>query len=265
MFFLQNIIISITIGIVQGIAEFFPVSSTGHMIIFIHWLDIENKDTKILEIFVQLGSTLAVFLFFYKKMLKILRLPMKKNNKKTKNTHILFSILPTIFLGLIFYNKIKLLFHPINVMYALILGGFFLIIAEIFKPKKLKTNSINDINLVQSLIIGCFQTLCLYPGFSRSGASIAIAILLGLKRSVAINFSFIISIPLITGASILDLIKNIHNINMLYIPYFFGGFTVSFLVSFLFIKKLIKILNEVSLIFFGIYRFIIAGLIYFLK
>ncbi|AYN24443.1 undecaprenyl-diphosphate phosphatase [Buchnera aphidicola] len=265
MFFLHKIIISIFIGITQGIAEFFPISSTGHMIIFIHWLNVENKETQMLETFVQLGSTLAVFLFFYKKILKLLKLKTKKEKNKTKKIHILLSILPTIFLGIIFYNKIKLLFNYINVMYALILGGFFLIISEKFKPKKSKTNSIKDINLIQSLIIGFFQTLCLYPGFSRSGASIAISMLLGLKRSVAINFSFIISIPLIAGASILDLIKNIQNINVLNISYFLTGFIVSFLVSFIFMKKLIKILNKVSLTFFGIYRFLIAGLIYLIK
>jgi undecaprenyl-diphosphatase len=264
MFFFHKIVIPIIVGIIQGITEFFPVSSTGHMIIFIDWLDIKNKDTKILEIFVQLGSTISVFLFFYKKIIQILQLPMQKESNEKKNIHVLISILPTMFLGLIFYNKIKSLFNPTNVMYALILGGFFLIIAEKFKPKKPKTNSIKEINLVQSLIIGCFQTLCLYPGFSRSGASIAIATLLGFKRSVAVNFSFIISIPLIAGASVLDLIKNIQNVNMLNIPYLFSGFTISFIISFLLIKKFITILNKVSLTFFGIYRFLIAGIIYFI-
>lgn len=265
MFYLNKIIISIIIGLTQGLSEFFPISSTGHMIVLTHWLDVAGKDTKILEIFVQLGSTLSVSLFFCKKIIKLLRLKIKKENNKTKKIHILISILPTIFLGLFFYNKIKSLFTPMNVMYALILGGFFLIIAEIFKPKKVKINSINDINLIQSLIIGCFQTFSLYPGFSRSGSTIATGVLLGLSRSVAINFSFIISIPLIIGASLLDLIKNIQNINMTNIPYFFVGFIVSFLVSFIFIKKLIKILNKVSLSVFGIYRFLIAGLIYFTK
>jgi undecaprenyl-diphosphatase len=262
MFYFHNITTSILIAIIQGITEFFPISSTGHMIIFVHWLNIENKDTKILEIFVQLGSTLAIFLFFYKKIIKLITISVRKKNKKKKNIHFLISIFPTIFLGLIFYHKIKLLFNPVNVMYALILGGFFLIFSEIFKPKTPKTNSINDINLIQSLIIGIFQTFCLYPGFSRSGATIATGLVLGLKRSVAINYSFIISIPLTMGASVLDLIKNINNINMLNILSLFNGFTISFLVSLVCIKKLINVLNKLPLTFFGIYRFLIAGLIY---
>ncbi|CAL4318547.1 undecaprenyl-diphosphate phosphatase [Buchnera aphidicola] len=265
MFYLHNLIISIVIGTIEGITEFFPISSTGHMIIFIHWLNVENKHTKILEIFVQIGSAMAILFFFHKNIIKLLIINTKKKYNKTKNIHLIVSILPTIFLGLIFYNKIKLLFNPTNVMYALISGGIFLIIAEIFKPKKLTVNTIYDINIFQSLIIGCFQTLCLCPGFSRSGATIATGLLLGLKRSVAINFSFIISIPLTIGASCLDLIKNFHNINKLNLPYYFSGFIISFFISFISIKKLINILNKISLNFFGIYRFLIAVLIYFTK
>lgn len=265
MFYLHNLIISIIIGIIEGITEFFPISSTGHMIIFIHWLNVENKNTKILEIFVQIGSSIAILLFFYKKIIKLLTINTKKKYNTTKKIHLICSVLPTIFLGLIFYNKIKLLFNPTNVMYALVLGGIFLIIAEIFKPKKLKVNAIYDINIFQSFIIGCFQTFCLYPGFSRSGATIATGLLLGLKRSVAINFSFIISIPLTMGASFLDLIKNFYYIDKFNLPYYFSGLIISFFISLISIKKLINILNKISLNFFGVYRFVIAVLIYFTK
>lgn len=254
------IMISVIIGIIEGITEFLPISSTGHIVIISHWLGVSNNNTDILKIFVQLGSSIAILIFFLHKIINI-----TKFIQKTKNIQMIMALIPTVSLGFIFYNDIKLLFNPKNIMYALIFGGIFLIIVEIFKPKNPRINSINDINLLQSCIIGCFQTLCLYPGFSRSGATIGSAMLLGIKRSVAIDFSFIISIPLTIGASLLDLIKNINNININYIAYYLSGFFISFIISLLSIKKLIKILNQISLNIFGLYRFVLATLIYFIN
>lgn len=261
MFDIYEIIISTIIGVIEGITEFLPISSTSHIIIISHWLGISNKNTDILKIFVQFGSSIAILIFFFKKIINIL----KFKKKRTKNAHILISLIPTVSLGFIFYNHIKLLFNLKNIIYGLIFGAIFIITSEIFKPKNSKINSIYDINLLHSFIIGCFESLCLYPGFSRSGATIGSAILLGIKRSVAINFSFIISIPLTIGASILDLIKNINHININYIPYYLSGFFISLIISLFSIKKLIKMLNKISLNIFGIYRFILAGLIYFIN
>lgn len=262
---LKHIIFSIIIGITEGITEFLPVSSTGHVIIASHWLKIESDNTKILSMFMQFGSALAIFYFFYKKILTILNFKNQFKNTHTNILHILFSIIPTIFLGLVFYKKIKLLFNTHNVMYALILGGVFLIISEMLKPKKYTTSDVNNINLFQSIIIGLFQIFCLCPGVSRSGITIAIGILLGIKKSIAIEFSFIISIPLLMGASFFDIIKNINIIKVTDLPIFFFGFIISFIISTLCIKKLLKIINKTSMIFFGIYRFILASLIYFIN
>ncbi|UPT14449.1 undecaprenyl-diphosphate phosphatase [Buchnera aphidicola] len=263
MAYVYKLIISVVTGLIEGITEFLPISSTGHIIIISHWLGILNKNTDILKTFVQLGSSIAILIFFFKKIINLIT--FKKRKKRTKNIHILISLIPTASLGFIFYNDIKLLFNIKNIMYALIFGGFFLIISEIFKPKKNKTNSIDEISLFQSFIIGCFETLCLYPGFSRSGATIGSAMLLGIKRSVAINFSFIISIPLTIGASILELIKNINNMNINCIPYYLSAFFISLIISLLSINKFIKILNKFSLKIFGFYRFILAILIYFIN
>ncbi|CAL4326128.1 undecaprenyl-diphosphate phosphatase [Buchnera aphidicola] len=262
---IYTIIPSIIIGLIEGVTEFLPISSTGHMIIASHWLGIEKNNANILEIFIQLGSSSAILYFFRKKIIEMLKIKIVIKNNKTNVLHIFVSILPTIFLGVVFYQEIKLLFNCNNVIYALILGGFFLIISEIFKPKKYQTLYFNKINLFQSIIIGLFQILCLCPGFSRSGATIGAGILLGIKRSVAINFSFIISIPLLMGASFFELINNFNDIKQSDYPTFFIGFIISFIVSILCIKKLLKIINKTSLIFFAIYRFIIVGLIYFIK
>lgn len=262
---LYQVTASIIIGIIEGVTEFLPISSTAHMIIAAHWLRIENNNTKILEIFIEFGSALSILYFFRNKIIKIINFNIKINNKNTKNVHILIAILPTIFCGLMFYKKIKLLFNTNSVMYSLILGGVFLLISEIFKPKKYKICSIADISLWESTIIGLFQVFCLYPGFSRSGVTIATGILLGIKRSVAVEFSFIISIPLIMGASFFDFINNLSSVRLPDIPICFIGLITSFTFSLLCIKNLLKIINKMSLIFFGIYRFIISGLIYFIN
>ncbi|CAL4318504.1 Undecaprenyl-diphosphatase [Buchnera aphidicola (Protaphis terricola)] len=263
MFYIYQILNSIIIGLIEGISEFLPISSTGHIIIISHWIGISNKETEILKIFVQFGSSVAILIFFSKKIINLILSKNKKN--QTKKIHILISIIPTVSLGLIFYHDIKLLFTPKNITISLILGGIFLIFCELFKPKKSKTNSIYNISLFQSFIIGCFESMCLYPGFSRSGSTVGSSMLLGIKKSVAINFSFIISIPLTMGASFLDLLKNINNINIFFIPYYFISFFISLIISLFSIKKLILLFNKISLNFFGLYRFIVAGLIYFIN
>lgn len=174
-------------------------------------------------------------------------------------------MLPTVFIGLIYYKKIKLLFSINHILYSLILGSFFLFLAETYKPKIKNTIYINQITLLQSIIIGCGQVLSLYPGFSRSGSTIATGILLGIKRSLAIEFSFIISIPLIIGASFFDIMKNIKDITIIDIPIFFTGFITSFTISLFYAKKLFYIIKKTSLIIFGIYRLLLAILIYFIN
>lgn len=258
---LYQVITSIIMGIIEGITEFLPISSTGHMIIASHYLKIENNKTKILEIFIQFGSTLSTLYFFRHTIFDIIK--YTKTNIKTKNIHIILSNLPTILFGCIFYHQIKQLFYLENIIFSLILGGIFLIFSEIFQPNKHTIDHIKNISLQQAIIIGLFQMFSLYPGFSRSGSTIATAMLLGIKKSVAIEFSFIISIPLLMGASFFELLNNIENITISDIPILFIGCIISFLVSFLCIRFLLKILNKTSLIFFGIYRFIISGLIYF--
>lgn len=264
MIYINEMINSIILGIIEGIIEFFPISSTGHLIIITHYFDMGNQELNALEIFTQLGSSLGMLICFYKKIKKILKI--NKNKKKIIKHYIyalLVSIVPTIVIGLTFYTSIKLLSNVVHVIYGLLFGGFLLIFSEIFKPKKSIINSLKEINLIQSFIIGCFQVLSLYPGFSRSGSTISTGILLGLKRSVAIDFSFIISIPLILGASIFDLIKNIQNTHLIKIPYYFGAFFTSFIISLIFFKILINLLKKISLIFFAIYRILLSFLIYF--
>ncbi|ANZ22310.1 UDP pyrophosphate phosphatase [Buchnera aphidicola (Diuraphis noxia)] len=253
----------IIIGTIEGITEFLPISSTGHIIIISHWLKIDSDNTQLLSMFIQFGSALAIACFFYKNVLNILDFNNCLLNKKTKILHVFVAILPTILSGLIFYKKIKILLNINDIMYALVLGSFFLIFSELLKPKKNKISNMNNISLCQAIIIGLFQVFCLYPGISRSGVTIATGILLGIKKTVAIEFSFIISIPLLMGSALFEIIQNIDKFKETHLLILFSGFIISFIISTLFIKKLLKIINETSMIFFGIYRLILAILIYF--
>lgn len=250
------------IGITEGITEFLPISSTGHMIIIFNFLEIENHYEKMLEIFVQLGSASAIFCFFYKKILQIFNVNITTFQNNKKNIHIFLAIAPTVLMGLIFYKQIKLLYNINNIIYSLISGSVLLIICEILKPKKNTVFYIDHISILQSFIIGILQCLSLYPGFSRSGATISTGILLGLKRSVAIEFSFIVSIPLLIGASLFDFFNNINYIQISDCPIFLIGFVTSFSTALFVMSKLLKLINKTSLIFFAIYRIIIAMIVY---
>jgi len=259
---LYQIIISLFICIIESISELLPISSTGHVIILSHWFKIQNHYTKNLLIFMQLGSTLALYCFFHQKLLKILNIRSTYIQKTKKISHILCAICPTIFLGLICYNQIKTMSNIYTVMYGLIFGGIVLILSEILKPKTYTTYHIHDISLSQSIIIGLFQTVALFPGISRSGMTISGGMLSGIKKSVAIDFSFIISIPLLLGVSLFDLIKNFNIIRIVDLPICFMVCIIAFIISFVSMKKLFIILKNTSMVYFGIYRFSLALGIY---
>ncbi|QJC34531.1 undecaprenyl-diphosphatase UppP [Enterobacteriaceae endosymbiont of Donacia crassipes] len=248
----------IILSIVQSLTEFLPISSSAHVIIFSKILNIvNNKNLQIFEIIIQLGSILAIIIIFWKKIIKIIlnTIYYKNYNKKTINIfNIVISTLPVIFIGLIFYYKIIAINNIIYIIYGLFLGGMLLLISEIYKPKIYNIDNIDHISYDLNFIIGCFQCLALLPGVSRLGSTLSISLLLGIKRSVAINFCFIISIPVILSANLLELYKNYLIIDFNNFKILFIGFFISFIISLFIIKKFIYVINNISLIWFSIYR-----------
>lgn len=256
------------LGVVEGLTEFLPVSSTGHMIIVGHMLGFTGDKAETFEVIIQLGSILAVVVVFWRRLFGLIGIHLGevphegKTNGKLKLSHIILAMLPAVTLGLLFHDVIKSLFNPQSVMYALVIGGVLLITAEILKPKTPRAEGLDDITYRQAFMIGCFQCLALWPGFSRSGATISGGMLMGVNRYTASEFSFILAVPMMMGASGLDLYKSLHFLSASDIPMFAVGFITAFVVALVAIKTFLALIKRISFIPFAIYRFIVAAAVY---
>ncbi|XBC38241.1 MAG: undecaprenyl-diphosphate phosphatase [Buchnera aphidicola (Floraphis choui)] len=262
---IYHILIVIILGTIEGITEFFPISSTSHTIILSDIFQIDKNEAKFLNIFMQFGASLSILLYFKNTFIKLFDSIFKTHKKCINNYnlscyHVFLGIFPTILLGSYYYKYIQSLFNPKSILLSLIFGSILLTLSEIFK-KKIKYKNEN-INLFKSLTIGCFQCLALWPGFSRSCSTISIGVLIGLNQRTATHFSFIISVPIFFGATILDIINNIHTIQLHNLFILSVGFLSSFITSRICINKFLKIINVCSFTPFIIYRLILSIIIY---
>lgn len=266
---LHQLWVSAILGIVEGLTEFLPVSSTGHMIIVGHLLGFEGEKAETFEVVIQLGSILAVVVMFWRRLFALIGIhfgEIKHQSTGSKNltlVHILLGMIPAVVLGLLLHDQIKTLFNPRNVMYALVVGGVLLLVAEWFKPQKPKATGIDDISYSQAFMIGCFQCLALYPGFSRSGSTIAGGMLMGVSRYAASEFSFILAVPMMIGATGLDLYKSLHFLSVADFPMFAVGFVTAFIVALFAIKTFLHMIKRMSFVPFALYRFMVATALYF--
>ncbi|CEJ67428.1 Undecaprenyl-diphosphatase [Citrobacter pasteurii] len=265
---MHSLLVAAILGVVEGLTEFLPVSSTGHMIIVGHLLGFEGDTAKTFEVVIQLGSILAVVVMFWRRLFGLIGIHFGKTphegTGKGRLTlgHILLGMIPAVVLGLIFHDTIKSLFNPINVMYALVVGGVLLIAAECLKPKEPRAPGLDDMTYRQAFMIGCFQCLALWPGFSRSGATISGGMLMGVSRYAASEFSFLLAVPMMMGATALDLYKSWSFLTAADIPMFAVGFVTAFVVALVAIKTFLQLIKRISFIPFAIYRFIVAAAVY---
>lgn len=266
---LHSLLIAFILGVVEGLTEFLPVSSTGHMIIVGHWLGFADDKAKTFEVIIQLGSILAVVVMFWRRLFGLVGIHFGRkivhegrSGGHLKLSHILLAMVPAVVLGLVFHDMIKSLFEPKNVMYALVVGGFLLLAAEWLKPEQPKAEGLDDITHRQAFMIGCFQCLALWPGFSRSGATISGGMLMGVSRYAASEFSFLLAVPMMMGATVLDLYKSWHFLSLNDLPMFAVGFFTAFVVALIAIKTFLTIIKRISFVPFAIYRFIVAGIVY---
>lgn len=255
---LNEIIIAIILGIIEGLTEFLPVSSTGHLILAGHFLDFTGEKEKTFSIFIQLGAIMAVVVYYWKRVLSIL----KFNFKEGLNVlHILFAMLPAVVVGLLLHELIKeYLFSPQTVIVALAAGGVLLIYAE-KKNQRILTESLDELTYKQAFRIGLFQCLALFPGFSRAGATIAGGILSGANHKTAAEFSFLVAVPMMFAASGLDLAKSYEVISVSDIDMFMAGFFSAFVVALVAIMSFLKLLSKVKLTPFAYYRFALAAVV----
>ncbi|AEI74698.1 Undecaprenyl-diphosphatase [Candidatus Moranella endobia PCVAL] len=261
-------LIAFIMGLVEGLTEFLPISSTGHMILVGSLLGVTDEKTKTLELIIQLGAILAVLVVFWRQLCSLIGTnfsPLSPQiiigHERLSLGHILLGMIPAGVLGLVLYNHIKAIFLPQYVIYALVVGGWLLLAGEWLKPKQPQTIDINDLTYLQAFFIGCCQCLALWPGFSRSGATINGGIIIGVSRYVAWEFSFILAVPIMLGATVIDIYKSIPCIIWHDFTMFAIGFATAFLVALLAIKFFLHIIRNISFLPFVIYRFLLAAIV----
>ena len=249
-------IIAVIIGIVEGLTEFLPISSTGHMILVGSLLGFEGEKASVFEVFIQLGAILSVLIYYRKKFIAMFKSNSAKN--KLSLIHVMVGILPVMAVGYLFHTPIKeFLFSPFTVIIGLILGALLMLIAE-KKSAKVTVSDVDKMSIKQAFFVGLFQILSLWPGFSRSGSTISGGLFLGLSRTVAAEFSFIIAVPLMLVACTYDLLKVWSKLTIADFQMFTIGFVVAFAVAYLSIVWFLKFLNKSTLAAFAYYRIILA-------
>ena len=265
-----DILKSILFGIIEGITEWLPISSTGHMIILESLLDVKDSYGQAFWDFflvaIQLGAIIAVIICFFNKLWPFGK---SKDVEVKKNTwliwlKVIIACLPAAIIGLLFDDWLnEHLYNSITVSITLIIYGVFFIVLEIFNKKRsFKINDIKDMSISTALIIGFIQLLSLIPGTSRSGVTILGAMLIGCNRTVSAEFSFFLSIPVMLGASLLKGVKFFmdNSITTDQIVFLLVGMVVAFVVSMLVIKFLMRYIKKHDFKVFGAYR-IVLGII----
>lgn len=246
----MNLLQAVILGITEGITEYLPISSTGHLVLVSNLLHIFQSDfVKSFEIFIQLGAILAVVVLYWRDFLNTKLWPM-----------IIAGFLPTAVLGLIFYKFIKqyLIGNVFVTLSALFVGGLILLVIHKLKIKNQK------LDFKKAFGVGLFQSISMIPGVSRSAATIIGALLLGASKEEAVKFSFLLAVPTMAAATGLDLIKSQFTFTGSEWLLLMTGFTTAFITAILAIKFLVNFLKNHSFQAFGVYRIILAIVYYFL-
>jgi undecaprenyl-diphosphatase len=248
---------TLILGIIEGVSEFLPISSTGHLILASHLLHLKQTDFhKSFEIAIQLGAILSVVVLYWRALLANFEI-LKR---------VIMAFIPTALLGFIFYKIIKRVLLGSNtvVLCSLLIGGIFLVLFELWhREKESASEQISDISYSKSFMIGLCQAVAMIPGVSRSAATIIGGLILGIKRKTIVEFSFLLSVPTMVAATGFDLIKSGSHFSLEEFNLLMMGFITSFIVALLSIKWLIHFIKNHTFISFGIYRILIFLLFWF--
>lgn len=269
-----ELFVAFILGLVEGLTEFAPVSSTGHMII-VDDLLLHSKElftapvANTFKVVIQLGSILAVVIVFKDRFMNLLGLTKKESfgdsTGRLSLPKVIVGLIPAGITGVLFEDYIdEHLFSVETVIIGLVVGAILLIVADRLQPKNIKTNDVDQITFKQAFGVGLFQCLGLWPGFSRSGSTIAGGVLLSMSHRAASDFTFIMAVPIMLGASGISLLKNWEYFTIDALPFFAVGFVSAFVFALVFIKFFLKLINKIKLVPFAIYRIVLAGLIYFI-
>ena len=244
-------------GIVEGLTEFLPISSTGHLILAGSLLGFDDAKAKVFDIAIQTGAIFAVILVYWQKIRATLAaLPTERQAQKFA-LNVLIGFLPAVVLGLLLGKAIKAhLFTPTVVASTFIIGGFIILWAERRAPSATRVQSVDDMTPLDALKVGLVQCLAMVPGTSRSGATIIGGMLLGLSRKAATDFSFFLAIPTLIGAGVYSLYKERALLSLADVPLFATGLVFSFVSAWLCVRWLLRYISSHSFVPFAYYRIV---------
>lgn len=241
------------LGIVEGLTEFLPVSSTGHLILFVDLLGFNGPPGHVFEVVIQLGAILAILALYWRKLWNVL-ITLKAQPSQYFVRNVLLAFLPAMVIGAFAHDAIKAaLFNPTVVAWALIMGGLAILVIERVKPAPTVTST-ESMGWKTALAIGFFQCIAMIPGMSRSGATIMGALLCKVERKAAAEFSFFLAIPTMVAATAYDLYKSRHDLSAQGMDQIAVGFVVSFIVALLVVRWLVRFVQTHGFSAFAWYR-----------
>ncbi|WP_082420361.1 undecaprenyl-diphosphate phosphatase [Paenibacillus sp. A3] len=273
MFVLWDAFVALILGLVEGMTEFVPVSSTGHMIIVDDFLFqtkrmFSPEAAVAFKIVIQLGSILAVVVLMWDRFMDLLGL--RKSQGQTASGprlnlwQVLVGLLPAGILYLLLDDYIDTyLFSTETVVIGLVAGAVLMLAAEWLRPRKLKTETVDQMTYKQAVAVGLFQCLSMWPGFSRSGSTISGGVLMGMSHRAAADFTFIMAVPVMAGVSFFSLLKHWEYFTPDVISFCAVGMISAFVFALLSIRFFLKLIQRIKLVPFAIYRLALAALIYF--
>ena len=256
---------AVFLGFIEGLTEFLPISSTGHIILFGHLIDFKSDDGRVFEVVIQLGAILAVCWLYRQKIFDLVKGLFSGDAEARHFTiSVLIAFFPAVIIGIFAVDFIKsVLFSPIVVAVALIVGGLIIFWVEA-KQFEHKTTEATKISYKQAFLVGCAQCVAMIPGTSRSGATIVGGMFSGLSRKAATEFSFFLAMPTMLGAATFDLIRNADVLtqdNMLNIAV---GFVAAFISALLVVSALVKFVEKHTLRVFAWYRIVLGIILLFI-
>lgn len=275
MLFLE-LLKALVLGIVEGLTEFAPVSSTGHMILVDDmWLKstqfLGSESAFTFKVVIQLGSVFAAAWIFRHKYFEMLHIGkyapkeqkgMRSKPRRLKLSHIIVGMIPAGVLGLLFDDLIEqYLFSVPTVLIGLFVGAIYMIIADKYSQRVRKPINVDEINYFQAFVIGLSQAIAMWPGFSRSGSTISTGVLMKLDHKSASDFTFMMAVPVMMAASGLSLVKNMNHLELSHLPFYIVGFIAAFIFGFLSIKLFLRLIQNVKLLPFAIYRIVLVAVI----
>jgi undecaprenyl-diphosphatase len=248
------------LGIIEGLTEFIPVSSTGHLILFVDLLGFQGPPGRVFEVVIQLGAIMAICWIYRQKFLQLLT-SLHTRDTQAFIRNILLAFLPAMVIGVLVHAQLKaLFFNPTSVAIALVLGGFAILAIEKFKPAPHITNT-ESMGWKTALKIGLFQCVAMIPGVSRSGATIMGALMMGVERKAAAEFSFFLAVPTMLAAATYDLYQARDTLTTDGMTLIAVGFISAFVVALLVVKWVIRFVQTHGFGVFAYYRIALGSII----